>query len=57
MATVDLRCTAGRGHDLSCGRAHGIIDAPASVRGELAALADLGYAGAADVLRVPHKKA
>jgi hypothetical protein len=46
----------GREHDLTCARAHGVIDALATVRAELTGLADLGYEGAAHVLRVPVKK-
>jgi hypothetical protein len=46
----------GREHDMTCARTHGIIDALAAVRDTLIGLADLGYEGAADVLRVPIKK-
>jgi DDE superfamily endonuclease len=46
----------GREHDMTCAREHGIIDALAAVRHALIGLADLGYEGAADVLRVPLKK-
>ena len=46
----------GREHDMTCARTHGIIAALTQVRGVLAGLADLGYEGAADVLRVPVKK-
>jgi DDE superfamily endonuclease len=41
---------------MTCARTHGIIDALAGVATDLTALADLGYEGAADVLRVPIKK-
>jgi hypothetical protein len=40
----------GREHDMTCARTHGIIAA------DLTGLADLGYEGAADILRVPIKK-
>jgi len=46
----------GREHDMTCARTHGVIDALATVRDTLISLADLGYEGAADVLRVPIKK-
>ena len=46
----------GREHDMTCARAHGIIDALAEIRDGLPALADLGYEGAAHVLRLPVKK-
>jgi hypothetical protein len=52
--TSDVR--PGREHDLTCARTHGVIDALAEVRADLIGLADLGYEGAADVLRVPVKK-
>lgn len=52
--TSDVR--PGREHDITCARTHGIIDALAAVRDTLTGLADLGYEGAADVLRVPIKK-
>ncbi|MEU0568593.1 transposase family protein [Nonomuraea sp. NPDC005983] len=41
---------------MTCARRHGIITALATVRADLPALADLGYEGAADVVRVPVKK-
>jgi hypothetical protein len=41
---------------MTCARKHGVIDAPAQIRDELIGLADLGYEGAADILRVPIKK-
>lgn len=47
----------GREHDMTCARTHGVIDALAEIRSELPGLADLGYEGAAGVLRVPIKKA
>ncbi|MEO3781751.1 transposase family protein [Actinocorallia sp. B10E7] len=46
----------GREHDMPCARAHGVIGALAEVSAGLPALADLGYEGAAHVLRVPVKK-
>lgn len=46
----------GREHDMTCARTHGIIDALTQVKDTLITLADLGYEGAADVLRVPIKK-
>jgi hypothetical protein len=46
----------GREHDMTCARRHGIIPALADIRADLPALADLGYEGAADVVRVPVKK-
>lgn len=46
----------GREHDMTCARTHGIVAALATVRADLPALADLGYEGAADVVRVPVKK-
>lgn len=46
----------GREHDMTCARTHGVIDALAAVADDLPGLADLGYEGAADVLRVPIKK-
>ncbi|MFG1864135.1 transposase family protein [Microbispora bryophytorum] len=46
----------GREHDMTCARRHGIITALAAIRTDLPALADLGYEGAADVVRVPLKK-
>ena len=46
----------GREHDMTCARRHGIITALAAIRTDLPALADLGYEGAADVVRVPVKK-
>jgi len=41
---------------MTCARRHGIITALAAIRADLPALADLGYEGAADVVRVPVKK-
>jgi hypothetical protein len=46
----------GREHDMTCARAHGIVATLAAVRAGLPSLADLGYEGAADVVRVPIKK-
>lgn len=46
----------GREHDMTCARLHGIIPALAEIRADLPTLADLGYEGAADVVRVPVKK-
>lgn len=46
----------GREHDMTCARKHGIIDALAAARDHLIGLADLGYEGAADILRIPIKK-
>jgi hypothetical protein len=46
----------GREHDMTCAHAHGVTDALAEIRGALIGLADLGYEGAADVLRVPVKQ-
>jgi hypothetical protein len=46
----------GREHDITCARAHGVIDALTEATGDLVGLADLGYEGAAGVLRVPVKK-
>ncbi len=46
----------GREHDLTAARHHGVIDALREVRAELPTLADLGYEGAADIVRVPIKK-
>jgi DDE superfamily endonuclease len=46
----------GREHDMTCARTHGVIDVLTHARGDLTGLADLGYEGAADVLRVPIKK-
>ncbi|MGI5490980.1 transposase family protein [Microtetraspora malaysiensis] len=46
----------GREHDMTCARRHGVITALAAFRPDLPALADLGYEGAADVVRVPVKK-
>jgi hypothetical protein len=46
----------GREHDMTCARTHKIIDALAAAADTLTGLADLGYEGAADVLRVPIKK-
>jgi hypothetical protein len=46
----------GREHDMTCARAHGIVATLATVRAVLPSLADLGYEGAADVVRVPIKK-
>lgn len=46
----------GREHDMTCARTHGVIEALAEVREHLAGLADLGYEGAADIVRVPVKK-
>lgn len=46
----------GREHDMTCARAPGIVTALAAVRAVLPTLADLGYEGAADVVRVPVKK-
>jgi hypothetical protein len=51
--TCDVR--PGREHDVSCARAHGIIDALAAVGEDLKGLADSGYEGEAEVLRVPVK--
>jgi hypothetical protein len=45
----------GREHDMTCGCPHGIIEALPAVADTLIALADLGYEGVADVLRVPIK--
>lgn len=53
--TSDVR--PGREHDMTCARTHGIIDALAQLKDTLVCLADLGYEGAADVLRIPIKKA
>lgn len=47
----------GREHDMTCARVHGVIDALAEIRSELPGLADLGYEGAAGILRIPIKKA
>ena len=52
--TSDVR--PGREHDMTCARTHGVIDALTELRDDLIGLADLGYEGAADVLRVPIKK-
>jgi hypothetical protein len=52
--TSDVR--PGREHDMTCARTHGVIEALAEVREYLAGLADLGYEGAADIVRVPIKK-
>jgi hypothetical protein len=41
---------------MTCARKHGIIDALAAARDHLIGLADLGYEGAADILRIPIKK-
>ncbi|MCC5582496.1 IS5/IS1182 family transposase, partial [Microtetraspora sp. AC03309] len=46
----------GREHDMTCARQHGIITTLATFRPDLPTLADLGYEGAADVVRVPVKK-
>lgn len=46
----------GREHDVTCARAHGIVAALALVRTDLPTLADLGYEGAAAIVRVPVKK-
>lgn len=46
----------GREHDMTCARRHGIIPALAEIRADLPTLADLGYEGVADVVRVPVKK-
>ncbi|WP_433412536.1 transposase family protein [Microtetraspora malaysiensis] len=43
----------GREHDITCARHHGVI---AAIRPDLPTLADLGYEGAADVVRIPIKK-
>jgi hypothetical protein len=52
--TAEVR--PGREHDMTCARLHGVIDALAKVRAHLTGVADLGYEGAADILRVPVKK-
>jgi hypothetical protein len=52
--TSDVR--PGREHDMTCARTHGVIEALAEVREHLIGLADLGYEGAAGILRVPAKK-
>jgi hypothetical protein len=49
--TSDVR--PGREHDMTCTRTHGVIDALVEIGDELT---DLGYEGAAAVLRVPVKK-
>ncbi len=41
---------------MTCARAHGVTDVLAEIRDALIGLADLGYEGAADVLRVPVKQ-
>jgi hypothetical protein len=41
---------------VTCARGHGVIAALAAARDTLPGLADLGYEGEADVLRVPVKK-
>jgi hypothetical protein len=46
----------GREHDITCARTHGVIDALAAAGDTVTGIADLGYEGAADVLRVPIKK-
>jgi hypothetical protein len=46
----------GREHDMTCARAQGVIDALTQAKDTLICLADLGYEGAAHVLRVPVKK-
>lgn len=46
----------GREHDITCARHHGVIDALADVRDDLPTLADLGYEGAEDTVRIPVKK-
>lgn len=46
----------GREHDITCARHHLVIDALADVRDDLPALADLGYEGAEDTVRIPIKK-
>jgi DDE superfamily endonuclease len=51
--TFDVR--PGREHNMTCARTHGVIEAPAEVREHLIGLADLGYEGAADIVRVPVK--
>jgi hypothetical protein len=53
--TSDVR--PGREHDMTCARKHGVVDALTEVGDTLICLADLGYEGAADMLRVPIKKA
>ena len=53
--TSDVR--PGREHDMTCAHKHGVVDALTEVRDTLICLADLGYEGAADMLRVPIKKA
>jgi hypothetical protein len=57
VAAVTSDVGPGREHDMTCACMHGVIDAVAEVRGELIGLADLGYEGAAGILRVPVKKA
>lgn len=52
--TSDVR--PGREHDITCARHHGVIDALSKVRAALPILADLGYEGAEDAVRVPVKK-
>jgi hypothetical protein len=49
--TSDVR--PGREHDMTCARKHGLVDALTEVRDTLICLADRGYEGAADMLRVP----
>ncbi|WP_433354694.1 HARBI1 family protein [Microtetraspora malaysiensis] len=46
----------GREHDITCARHHGVITTLAAIRPDLPTLADLGYEGAADVVRIPIKK-
>jgi hypothetical protein len=48
--TSDVR--SGREHDMTCARTRGVIE----VREHLIGLVDLGYEGAADIVRVPVKK-
>ncbi|MBF8188125.1 hypothetical protein ITP53_20785 [Nonomuraea sp. K274] len=46
----------GREHDMTCARTHDIVPALATIRTDLPTLADLGYEGAANIIRVPVKK-
>ena len=54
LSVSDVR--PSREHDMTCPRAHGVTDALAEIRDALISLANLGYEGAADVLRVPDKQ-
>ena len=52
--TSDVR--PGREHDTTCARRHGLLPVLAHAAPDLPCLADLGYQGEADTIRIPIKK-